>query len=117
MKKCPLCAEEIQDDAIKCRFCNEILIGNPLLKQNEKKAPWYTSGVTIWLSFIFFLPISIFWCIPLVWLNPVYSQTKKIVYTVIMVILSIMALQMLQSAMQYLQQYYGMMLQGTGISM
>jgi uncharacterized membrane protein YvbJ len=83
MKKCPFCAEQIQDDAVKCRFCGEFMIDAELKKNANIKWHHRTSFVVI--SILCVGPLAL----PLVWFNPNYSAVTKVVVTIAVIVLTV----------------------------
>jgi hypothetical protein len=97
MKKCPYCAEEIQEEAVKCRFCGEFF---PPKTATPAREPWYYRNSSIFIGFLCVGPLVL----PLVWLHPRYSWPMKIVITTLMVVLTWILLRWLSSSLANLQE-------------
>jgi len=80
MKKCPFCAEEIQDEAVKCRFCGEFLD-----RAADSLSKWYHSTSVVVIALLLVGPLAL----SMVWFHPRYKIATKAIVTILVIGLTI----------------------------
>jgi hypothetical protein len=102
MQKCPFCAEEIQDAAIKCKHCGAFLAGSAPSASAAAKLPWYFGKTFLVIAFLSVGPLAL----PLLWWHPRLSLAWKVGLSIGILVLSWFLYLATLESLRTLEEYY-----------
>ena len=106
MKRCPFCAEDIQDEAIKCKHCGTLLESSSRLESAGLVTKWYFKTSALVIALLCVGPLAL----PLLWFNPRFSTKNKVVWSIVIIVLSYYLVVVLVDALKTISAYYQEML-------